>query len=314
MLLQAEHRMPHGDPKDGGRITPICDLGDKEGAVVREGLSVLRAGGAHGESIPPHDSPTPHTRAPLTSRPPSHPLLHSCRFCTCMVCLSPPFADGRAFIVFVFARAPRTLCSPAVLHYTHTRVAYFPNGTEHECCECCEPIDYVEKRIRNETLHFPDDGIFSDNTIATPAWHVHPPHSPTLTHLPGPLRTLRTLRTPSAPLPRSTPQTPAVLPPEARVGCVRACRYDYYRNLSMTARARSPSAHFAFNENCAHNTTEKCSPFCEEYGHSAEACSDCASPHCSKLTPEMVDLADIHVLSEATLGYRCATEDNAHIQ
>ena len=41
----AEHRRPHGDPGDGGRITPICDLQDSEGTAVRAGLAVLREAG-----------------------------------------------------------------------------------------------------------------------------------------------------------------------------------------------------------------------------------------------------------------------------
>ena len=49
---------------------PICDMGDAEGAEVRQRLTTLRAAGAH------------------------------------------------------------------VLHYAHTRVANFPNGSEQACCEC----------------------------------------------------------------------------------------------------------------------------------------------------------------------------------
>ena len=27
-----------------------------------------------------------------------------------------------------------------VLHYTHTRLAYWPNGSEYKCCQCCEKL------------------------------------------------------------------------------------------------------------------------------------------------------------------------------
>ena len=39
----AEHRT--GDPGDGGRIVPICDLGDAEGETVRQRLKILRKAG-----------------------------------------------------------------------------------------------------------------------------------------------------------------------------------------------------------------------------------------------------------------------------
>ena len=57
-----------------------------------------------------------------------------------------------------------------ILHYTHTRIAYYPNGTEQACCECCEPLSYVESRIENATMNFPADGIFNDNVVANGAW------------------------------------------------------------------------------------------------------------------------------------------------
>ena len=43
----AEHRHPGSDPADGGRITPICDLGDSDASSVREGLEMLHNAGAH---------------------------------------------------------------------------------------------------------------------------------------------------------------------------------------------------------------------------------------------------------------------------
>lgn len=98
----AEHRT--GDPGDGGRIVPICDLGDAEGALVRKRLDTLRAAGTH------------------------------------------------------------------ILHYTHTRIAYWPNGTEQKCCQCCEELPYVLSRVDNETKNFPDDGMMIDNSIANDAW------------------------------------------------------------------------------------------------------------------------------------------------
>ena len=100
----AEHRRPGGDPRDGGRIVPICDLGDEEAAAVRRGVAVLRTAGAR------------------------------------------------------------------VLHYTHTRIANYPNGTEKACCECCEDLPYVLSRVDNATRNFPLDGIFTDNAVANEAW------------------------------------------------------------------------------------------------------------------------------------------------
>lgn len=38
-----------------------------------------------------------------------------------------------------------------VLHYTHTRLAYWPNGSEYKCCACCERQSYVERRVAEET-------------------------------------------------------------------------------------------------------------------------------------------------------------------
>ncbi len=176
----AEHRT--GDPGDGGRIVPICDLGDKEAVRVRRGIAKLRDAGAH------------------------------------------------------------------VLHYTHTRISYWPNGTEQSCCECCEELPYVLSRVANETRNFPRDGIFIDNAIANGAW----------------------------------------LP--------------YYKAIVERARASHPARPIAMNPNCAHAATETCSPFCTDYGHPASACADCAAPHCSTMEAEWFDLADVHLLSEGTVG------------
>eukprot|EP00666_Eupelagonemidae_sp_cell4sb_P001304 gene1304-18102_t len=93
-----------GDPADGGKIVPLCDLGDAAAAAVRAGLATLRDAGAK------------------------------------------------------------------VLHYTHTRLANYPNGTEKHCCECCERESYVRSRVANETRRFPRDGIFVDNAIANKEW------------------------------------------------------------------------------------------------------------------------------------------------
>ena len=98
----AEHRT--GDPGDGGRIVPICDLGDAEGETVRQRLKILREAGTH------------------------------------------------------------------ILHYVHTRLANFPNGTEKPCCECCEDLPYVLSRVANETANFPADGVMVDNAIANEVW------------------------------------------------------------------------------------------------------------------------------------------------
>ena len=57
-----------------------------------------------------------------------------------------------------------------VLHYTHTRLAYWPNGSEYACCQCCEKQSYVERRVAEETNAFPSDGIFTDNTIGSENW------------------------------------------------------------------------------------------------------------------------------------------------
>jgi hypothetical protein len=185
----AEHRRPGGDPGDGGRITPICDLGDEQGVAVRAGLSVLRQAGVH------------------------------------------------------------------VMHYTHTRISNFPNGTEEKCCECCEDLDYVVERTSNETRHFPDDGIFTDNAIANTKW----------------------------------------LP--------------YYQAIAAAARkGAGPTRRTATNPNCAHAHTERCSPFCTKYGHSAEMCADCSSSYCEGLTADWLEVADVHILSEATVG-----EDTPHM-
>ena len=178
----AEHRKPGGDPADGGRIVPICDLGDDEGAAVRARIATLREAGAH------------------------------------------------------------------VLHYTHTRIAYFPNGTEQRCCECCEDLPYVISRVDNETRNFPADGIFTDNVVANDAW----------------------------------------LP--------------YYKAIVKKARREDPTRKHAFNQNCAHDSSERCSPFCEQYGHDAEACKNCKSDRCTHMSHEWLGLADVHLLSEATVG------------
>lgn len=60
-----------------------------------------------------------------------------------------------------------------VLHYTHTRLGYWPNGTEMACCECCENVSYVTRRIQEETAAFPKDGIFNDNVIASHNWQEY---------------------------------------------------------------------------------------------------------------------------------------------
>ena len=57
-----------------------------------------------------------------------------------------------------------------VLHYTHTRLAYWPNGSEYKCCQCCEKQSYVERRVAEETTAFPSDGIFTDNVMASWNW------------------------------------------------------------------------------------------------------------------------------------------------
>jgi hypothetical protein len=63
-----------------------------------------------------------------------------------------------------------------ILHYTHTRLAYWPNasgqpnGTEMHCCQCCEREEYVAERVHQEVSAFPDDGIFTDNVIASWNW------------------------------------------------------------------------------------------------------------------------------------------------
>ena len=36
-----------------------------------------------------------------------------------------------------------------VLHYTHTRLAYWPNGSEYKCCQCCEKESYVAGRVKD---------------------------------------------------------------------------------------------------------------------------------------------------------------------
>ena len=38
------------------------------------------------------------------------------------------------------------------------------------CCECCEKLSYVERRVAEETAAFPSDGIFNDNVVANGAW------------------------------------------------------------------------------------------------------------------------------------------------
>ena len=53
-----------------------------------------------------------------------------------------------------------------VMHYVHTRLTYYPNGTEMACCKCCEDEPYVLARVANETKNFPTDGIFVDNAGA----------------------------------------------------------------------------------------------------------------------------------------------------
>lgn len=60
-----------------------------------------------------------------------------------------------------------------VLHYTHTRLGYWPNGTEMACCHCCENVSYVTRRIQEETSAFPKDGIFNDNVIASHNWQEY---------------------------------------------------------------------------------------------------------------------------------------------
>jgi hypothetical protein len=36
-----------------------------------------------------------------------------------------------------------------VLHYTHTRLGYWPNGSEYKCCQCCEKESYVAGRVKD---------------------------------------------------------------------------------------------------------------------------------------------------------------------
>ena len=41
------------------------------------------------------------------------------------------------------------------------------------CCECCEKLSYVERRVAEETAAFPSDGIFNDNVIASHNWQEY---------------------------------------------------------------------------------------------------------------------------------------------
>ena len=265
--------------RPGGRIVPICDLGDAEAAAVRRGVAVLRTAGAR------------------------------------------------------------------VLHYTHTRIANYPNGTEKACCECCEDLPYVLSRVDNATRNFPLDGIFTDNAVANEAWRdgyysaiaarVH--------------RQNRTL----------DPDTVAAT--KRWYGMNENCAHCKYpphmRTRSPAARhgvaggcgERGPGAGAVvatMNENCAHHThlrvphymhrciwwartdaftpypltkvptnprtsllllctslqagSARCAPSCEAFGHTSAQCSDCQTTRCSKMTEAYFDLADVHLLSEGT--------------
>lgn len=44
------------------------------------------------------------------------------------------------------------------------------NGSEYKCCDCCEPLSYVESRVEQAAKNFPADGIFTDNVVANGAW------------------------------------------------------------------------------------------------------------------------------------------------
>jgi hypothetical protein len=178
----AENR--HHDPGDGGRIVPICDLGDPEAAAVRAGIDIIRNAGGH------------------------------------------------------------------VLHYTHTRIANYPNGSEMKCCQCCEDVGYVTSRVQNITMNYGGlgDGLFVDNVVANDDWQ------------------------------------------------------PYYQQIVDTDKTKRKFT--AMNENCAHpaHLNERCSAFCEDYGHSSVQCSNCKADRCRYMTKEFMDLADIHLLSEGTVG------------
>lgn len=80
--------------------------------------------------------------------------------------------------------------------------------------------------------------------------------------------------------------------------------YPYYAAIADEARRSNPQRKTAFNPNCAHKASETCSPFCTHWGHSKEQCADCTSNRCSGMTPEFLDLADVHLLSEGTVRER----------
>ena len=69
-------------------------------------------------------------------------------------------------------RGMATLRSAGVrlLHYTHSRLAEWPNGTEYKCCHCCEDLTYVQSRAGEEARRWPSDGVFTDNAVANDAW------------------------------------------------------------------------------------------------------------------------------------------------
>ena len=184
----AENR--HHDPGDGGRIVPICDLGDAEAAAVRAGIGVVRRAGGH------------------------------------------------------------------ILHYTHTRIANYPNGSEMKCCQCCEDVGYVQSRVENITVNFASlgDGLFVDNVVANNEW----------------------------------------LP--------------YYQKIVDTGKTKRTFT--AMNENCAHpaRLNERCSQYCEYFGHSSVQCGNCKADRCRYMTKEFMDLADIHLLSEGTVGNKSSPD------
>lgn len=55
------------------------------------------------------------------------------------------------------------------------------------------------------------------------------------------------------------------------------------------------------NQDCAFDTTARCSVYCEHYGHTSYQCNHCTNVRCEHMSAPWLELADVHLLSESTL-------------
>ena len=78
---------------------------------------------------------------------------------------------------------------------------------------------------------------------------------------------------------------------------------EYYTAIADMARSTDRSRAVGMNLNCAsgewppglHHTSSGCSPYCDQFDHSAKECANCRSPRCANLTESFFALADVHI-------------------